>query len=119
MTSTKIQPHIIEVRCGADVAIAPTFRNEIIGANMVGWQFQFVMGLTCGTILVDETHPLVVNNLTPDIGEAFVELPSAITKQLTPGKKQNYLFRLIDTFGKSDIYLHGPIDAYVIAGARS
>ena len=117
MAEKKLEPVDIVIRLGADRAIAPTF-TFLGGDDLTGWTAQFISTLSCGTILKDVTVPLLVAPLTTNVGTATVQLTSAETARMQVGKKQHYHFRLIDGSSRSDIYLYGSIDGYVVSGAR-
>lgn len=117
MVEEKLKPHTLVIRNGADRTIAPTF-EFLAGDDVTGWTAQMVVALDSGVEVFNQTKPVLVTAPNLNIASVFFHFLPAVTTQFHGGKKQNYFVRLIDTNGLSDIYLYGPIDAYVIPGAR-
>jgi hypothetical protein len=117
MQNKKLPPTTLYMRAGADVVLTPQFVMAP-GSDMTGWTAYFRLSLDCGPVLFQGTAPFAV--VAPDlhIGIATITLPKAITERMVAGRRQHYFVRLSDGNGRSDIFLHGVVEAYVVAGAE-
>jgi hypothetical protein len=117
MSHDKLREVVLDVKIGSFVTIAPIFEFPV-GTDLTGWTAQFVLALDQGPVIFDTTTPLTVDLLNPSHGRVSPRLTDVITRQLRIGRKQHYHFRVIDAAGTADVLLHGPVDAYVVSGAR-
>jgi hypothetical protein len=111
-----LAPVTVNIRCEADHTIRPTFEFPV-GTNLTGYQFNFLVTSDNGTILVD-TNLIPVLSATLNHATVSAKLTHDVTKSFKIGKFQHYRFQTTDLFGDKDVYLYGPINAYVTAGSR-
>jgi hypothetical protein len=110
----KTLPYKLHVKRGVDALLTVRYTGAV-GLDLSSYTSDFVCKSCDGTPIFGETVPMVIEAGTPHIARANHRMPKSITEKLMLGEEQAYHV-LLSGPGFSDIYVHGPLNAYVASG---
>jgi hypothetical protein len=87
-----------------------------IGADLTGWTSTWIIKTLAGAVAFTKNSVITPEVGTPHIGSASFPLTETETASLALGAKYNYVVKVTDGGTYDDVYLHGPLDSYVVAG---
>jgi hypothetical protein len=107
-------PFKLHVKRGVDAKLAVRYTGAV-GLDLSSYSSEFVCKACDETVIFTQRVPMVAEAGTPNIARANHIIPESITEVLPLGDDQNYHI-VLEGPGFKDIYVHGPLNAYVASG---